>query len=250
MAGSRNAIPPYFPQSIDLCTFPGIVQSDQRQNLVSLLQGPGSSTALHQLSQLQYQSVVSLLAGQHQLDPHLLSLATSSSPFSMRVGLPREANLATAQARTSSNASPKLLAQSEDEFKLSPQQVFLRQQIEVFAATKDDVTTHTRGRNKPISKGQVGIRCRHCSHLPISRRQKGSTYFPASLQGIYQAAQNMSTTHLQCGLCSEMPDAIKNEFARLLATKVARPGAGRLYWAESARKLQLVDSDAGIRFVN
>ena len=58
----------------------------------------------------------------------------------------------------------------------------------------------------------------------------------------------MCTTHMQCGLCSEMPDEIKNEFARLLATKVASSGAGRPYWAESAKRLGLVDTEEGIRF--
>jgi len=144
---------------------------------------------------------------------------------------------------------PVLLARPEDALKLSSHQVLLRHQIEAFKATEEDITTHTRGRNKPILIGQVGIRCRHCAHLPVSCRQKGSTYFPASCLGLYQAAQNMSTTHMQCGLCNEMPDLIKHQFAHLISTKVASSGAGRPFWAESARKLGLVDTeDQGIRF--
>jgi hypothetical protein len=133
--------------------------------------------------------------------------------------------------------------------KLSSHQVQLRNQIEAFQATDDDVTTHTRGRNKPITIGQIGIRCRHCSHLPVVRRQKGSTYFPATLLGLYQAAQNMSTTHMQCGLCHEMPQDIKESFVSLLTTKPASSGAGRPYWAQSAKKLGLVDTEDGIRFI-
>uniref|UniRef100_A0A7S3L346 Uncharacterized protein n=1 Tax=Amphora coffeiformis TaxID=265554 RepID=A0A7S3L346_9STRA len=144
---------------------------------------------------------------------------------------------------------PVILAHPGDHLKLSAHQVFLRKQIEAFRAGKDETSTHTRGRNKPICIDQVGIRCRHCAHLPISRRQKGSTYFPSSLQGIYQASQNMSTTHMQCGLCDHMPNEIKNEFSRLLATKVSSSGAGRPYWAESAASLGLVDTEDGIRFV-
>jgi len=143
---------------------------------------------------------------------------------------------------------PVILARPEDGFKLSSHQVFLRHQIEVFQATEDDVSTHTRGRNKPISFGQVGIRCRHCAHLPVSRRQKGSTYFPASLLGLYQAAQNMCTTHMQCGLCTEMPIAIKQQFSQLLNNKSSSSGAGRPYWAKTAAKLGLVDTEEGIRF--
>ena len=60
----------------------------------------------------------------------------------------------------------------------------------------------------------------------------------------------MSTTHMQCGLCDHMPDEIKNEFARLLATKVSSSGAGRPYWAESAENLGLIDTEEGIRFVH
>jgi len=143
---------------------------------------------------------------------------------------------------------PALLAQPEDCLKLSNHQVFLRHQIEAFRATEDDIATHTRGRNKPITLGQVGIRCRHCADLPVARRQKGSTYFPASLMGLYQAAQNMSTTHMQCGLCTEMPVNIKQQFAHLISSKTASSGAGRPYWAKSAEKLGLVDTEDGIRF--
>jgi len=145
-------------------------------------------------------------------------------------------------------ALPVLMARPEDSKKLSSHQVLLRHQIEAFQATDEDVSTHTRGRNKPIMIGQIGIRCRHCAHLPVSHRQKGSTYFPASLLGLYQAAQNMSTTHMQCGLCNEMPDMIKHQFAQLLSTKVASSGAGRPFWADSAKKLGLVDTEDGIRF--
>jgi len=144
---------------------------------------------------------------------------------------------------------PRVLAQPEDSRKLSSHQVFLRHQIEAFQATEDDITTHTRGRNKPIMIGQVGIRCRHCSHLPVARRQKGSTYFPNSLSGLYQAAQNMSTTHMRCGLCTEMPSAVKQQFALLIASKTSS-GAGRPYWAKSAEKLGLVDTEDGIRFIH
>jgi hypothetical protein len=144
---------------------------------------------------------------------------------------------------------PVLLARPEDSEKLSLHQVLLRHQIEAFKATNDDVLTHTRGRNKPICLGQVGIRCRHCKHLPVAKRQKGAVYFPASLSGLYQASQNMSTTHLQCGLCSEMPLVIKHQFAMLMSTKASSSGAGRPYWADSATKLGLVDTDEGIRFV-
>jgi hypothetical protein len=146
---------------------------------------------------------------------------------------------------------PICLAQSDDEYKLSDHQYFLRQQIEAFQATQDDLTTHTRGRNKPIQLGQVGIRCRHCAHIPVSRRQRGSTYFPSKKLGIYQAAQNMSTAHIQCGLCTEMPEEIKLKFIEIMSAQESNcgNGAGRPYWAQSATQLGLVDTEEGIGFI-
>jgi hypothetical protein len=155
-------------------------------------------------------------------------------------------------AYTTPLSLPICLARSAvDEYKLSEHQIFLRQQIEAFQATEDDVMTHTRGRNKPILLGQVGIRCRHCAHLPVSRRQKGSTYFPSNKLGIYQAAQNMSTAHIQCGLCHEMPEDIKLKFIEIMSAKKPNcsNGAGRPYWAQSATLLGLVDTEEGIRFI-
>jgi hypothetical protein len=148
-------------------------------------------------------------------------------------------------------SQPVCLARSVDKYKLSDHQNFLRQQIEAFQATQDDVMTHTRGRNKPVQLGQVGIRCRHCAHIPVSRRQMGSTYFPSNKFGIYQAAQNMSTAHIQCGLCTEMPVAIKWKFIEIASAKKPKGshGAGRLYWAHSATQLGLVDTEEGIRFI-
>ncbi len=144
---------------------------------------------------------------------------------------------------------PCVLALPDDGLWLSPQQVFLRQQILVFRASKSDISTHKRGRNKPVVVGQVGIRCRHCAHIPVVRIQKGSLYFPATIHGLYQAAQNMSTIHLQCGLCSEMPELVRQKFSFLLSIKGTSSGAGRPHWEKAARKVGLVDSPNGIRFI-
>jgi hypothetical protein len=144
---------------------------------------------------------------------------------------------------------PVTLSLPIDHLKVSEHQALLRQQIEAFRATEDDVSTHSRGRNKAIVLGQVGIRCRHCAHLPVLHRLKGSTYFPASTLGIYQAAQNMSTSHIQNGLCSQMAVHLTVQFAQIMALKSTSSGAGRHYWAESAKQLGLVDTEAGIVFV-
>jgi hypothetical protein len=143
---------------------------------------------------------------------------------------------------------PRPLAHDNDHLFLSEHQIFLRQQIEVFCATEADINVRARGRNKRITLGQVGVRCRYCAHLPC--RQKGSLYYPSSTLGLYQAAQNMSTTHMQCGLCVAMPDSVKKRFADLITTKTLGSLRGRSYWSNSAKEMGLMDTvDQGIRYV-
>jgi hypothetical protein len=137
---------------------------------------------------------------------------------------------------------------SEDRGKLNDNQIFLRRQIEIFRASKDDILNLTRGKNKPIVLQQVGIRCRHCSNVSMGRRRKGSTYFPSNLMGIYQAAQNMSVEHLQSGLCTELPPDVKERCSGFGSGKSVASCAGKQYWAEAGRMLGLIDTDDGIRF--
>jgi len=143
---------------------------------------------------------------------------------------------------------PTLLVVPMDHMQLSSHQTLLRYQIEVFRAGEEDTSTHTRGRNKPVQLGQIGIRCRHCKVLPVSRRKRGSVYFPRAVEGFYQAAQNMNSTHLQTGECPLMGNALRQEFANLIATRGVSTGAGRAYWAKQARKLGLRNTENGIVF--
>jgi hypothetical protein len=119
--------------------------------------------------------------------------------------------------------TPFRLSSPNDALHLSKFQVFLRLNIEAFAATLTDVAIRIRGRNKAIQVHQVGIRCRHCAHLATIRRVKAAVYFPSSTLGLYQAAQNMSTSHLQCGLCPQMPESIKTLSMPSTATQWSWP---------------------------
>ena len=64
-----------------------------------------------------------------------------------------------------------------DEETLTAYQCLLRKQLELFEAGPDDVRGNAQGRNTPIRLGQVGIRCRHCAHLPKAARSRGSVYY-------------------------------------------------------------------------
>ena len=83
--------------------------------------------------------------------------------------------------------------------------------------------------------GQVGIRCRHCAKLPTWSRARGAVYYTATLDGLYQAAQNMAKNHL-CKQCQLIPE---NDRARLnqLRDCKKRAAGGKKYWAEGARVL-------------
>ncbi len=147
------------------------------------------------------------------------------------------------------NAVRLTLYIASDDGKLNKNQIFLRQNIELFRATEKDILSLTRGKNKPIVLHQVGIRCCHCSHVPVGRRKKGSTYFPSNLIGLYQAAQNLSVEHLQSGLCTELPPDVRERFAEFASgKKCGVSGAGKKYWAEAGRRMGLIDTDDGIRF--
>jgi hypothetical protein len=143
---------------------------------------------------------------------------------------------------------PFTLALPDDTRKLSSLQVLLRQQIEFFSASEDDLLTHARGRNKPITLKQVGIRCRHCANLALKRRKKGSVYFPFTLLGIYQAAQNMASTHFTKDNCNENLSEIKSMITQRLGCK-SSVGSGKEFWADAARILGLLDTELGIRFI-
>lgn len=62
-----------------------------------------------------------------------------------------------------------------DKEQLSEYQILLREQLEMFEATNEDVESSTQGRKKKVLLGQVGLRCRHCVGLPQRARGRGAT---------------------------------------------------------------------------
>ena len=60
---------------------------------------------------------------------------------------------------------PVPLGLESDKDWLTPLHCFIRRYcVEVFTATEIDVATPSKGKRKPITVGQVGIRCPHCHH--------------------------------------------------------------------------------------
>jgi hypothetical protein len=130
------------------------------------------------------------------------------------------------------NRPPEILYTEDDDHNLSAYQCLVRQQIEIFQALAGDVEASAQGRNIPIALGQVGIRCRHCSHLSPRHRNPASCYFPRKLCGIYQTAQNMSSVHLR-DKCVLVPTTIRQKLLFLKEQKATNTG-GRKYWINHA----------------
>ena len=139
-----------------------------------------------------------------------------------------------------------VLAMSCDKDMLSPYQCLVRQQIELFEATQEDVNTNAQGRNRPIVLGQVGIRCRHCTFLALHLRARGCTYYPSTATGLYQASQNLASGHL-CDHCKNIPSSVRGELCRLRERK-SSAGGGKKYWADGVRSLGVFEDDHGLRF--
>jgi hypothetical protein len=135
-----------------------------------------------------------------------------------------------------------------DQQQLSKYQVLIRRQLEYFVSQEDDVAYSVQGRKKQIVIGQVGIRCRHCSYLPHRLRGRGAGYYPAKLSGVYQAAQNMATNHLNQH-CNVIPAAIREELCSLRGGRhESSAGGGKQYWTNKCTEIGLMEHDDGVYF--
>lgn len=153
---------------------------------------------------------------------------------------------------------PIPLALESDKEWLTPLHCFVRQHcVEVFTATKTDVATPCKGKRRPIVVDQVGIRCPHCRHPDIvdedgreidfkEGRERGSTYYPTSINCIYNAAMNLLQRHLHA--CPHVPKETMNQF-NMLKQDDARSGTSKRYWVESAQMLGLVDTNNGVSLI-
>lgn len=132
-----------------------------------------------------------------------------------------------------------------DEEHLSEYQIMVRQQLELFEAEQEDVDSNTQGRKKAVTLGQVGLRCKHCAVIPLRQRGKGSVYYPTKLAGIYQAAQNMASSHL-VDACQCIDERMKVTLLGLRQRRDTASG-GKQYWADGAKAVGLYETEDGLR---
>ena len=141
---------------------------------------------------------------------------------------------------------PIVLYMTCDDDALSDYQCLVRKNIELFEAQYQDIESNAQGRNRPIVLGQVGIQCKHCTHLPPKHRARGAVYYPAKLEGLYQAAQNQANGHL-AEHCNHVPAEVRAELIRLKDRK-SSAGGGKKYWADGVRVLGVYEDAHGLRF--
>ena len=162
-------------------------------------------------------------------------------------GTPIAAAVAATEDNRDTNSKATLLYMQCDEDVLCPSQIFLRKQIELFEAQSLDIELFVSGRRRPVVLGQIGIRCRHCAHLHPSTRKKGSAYYPSRLNGIYQAAQNIASSHL-CDSCESVDGWTKSKLLEFQFVKTRKGYGGKNYWGQAAKALQVIETDAGLKF--
>lgn len=83
-----------------------------------------------------------------------------------------------------------LLALPEDYQFLNALHCIVRNNIEVFCATKEDVNAPCPGRKKPVVEGQVGLRCIHCHKAKLESKKyrvKRAVCYPSSITRIYNS---------------------------------------------------------------
>jgi hypothetical protein len=132
-----------------------------------------------------------------------------------------------------------------DNHQLSEYQVTVRQHLEIFEAEQEDYESNIQGRKRKVFPGQAGIRCRHCSNTPLRYRGRGAVYYPMKLSCIYQAAQNMASSHLSDS-CSHIPADVKQKLLDLRHRRDTASG-GKKYWAEAGNASGLYDTEEGLR---
>mmetsp|Transcript_25168 Transcript_25168/g.27742 ORF Transcript_25168/g.27742 Transcript_25168/m.27742 type:complete len:548 (+) Transcript_25168:113-1756(+) len=187
--------------------------------------------------------------GRHaSLRNQLLSNDQASMRFATlskeRTGTP-----STSIVRRNSKQHPAvdLYMQCDDDI-LSDYQILLRKQIEFFEAGPAEVQSVSQSRRKAIRIGQVGIRCKHCGKLAPLKQPKGTVYYPSYLRALYQAGQNMATSHFMIS-CESIDEGCKKQLKTFREGQALVGHGGKKYWEDCAKAVGVTEAiDGGLRF--
>jgi len=147
------------------------------------------------------------------------------------------------------NGLVKLLALPEDRISLSETLCIVRENVEVFQATMEDVEAPAPGRKHAVTVGQVGLRCIHCRHTTrSSERVKRAVCYPSSIKRIYRTVIDMKLDHFLH--CKFVPQNLKDTLAALKANNTRSTGTTMQYFIRAASTLGMVDGPSGLRIVD
>jgi len=136
--------------------------------------------------------------------------------------------------------SIKLLALPEDRISLSETLCIVRENVEVFTATIEDVEAPAPGRKHAVTVGQVGLRCIHCRHTTrSSERVKRAVCYPSSIKRIYRTVIDMKLDHFLH--CKFVPQNLKDTLQALKANNTRSTGTTMQYFIRAATTLGMVD---------
>eukprot|EP00934_Nitzschia_sp_Nitz4_P008503 Nitzschia sp. Nitz4//scaffold221_size33835//12129//15345//NITZ4_007851-RA/size33835-processed-gene-0.21-mRNA-1//-1//CDS//3329542557//8493//frame0 len=142
----------------------------------------------------------------------------------------------------------RLLALPEDRISLSETLCLVRENIEVFTATIEDVEAPAPGRKHAVVVGQVGLRCIHCRHTTrSSERVKRAVCYPSSIKRIYRTVIDMKLDHFLH--CKFVPEQLKETLNALKANNTRSTGTTMQYFIRAAGTLGMVDGTSGVRLI-
>lgn len=145
--------------------------------------------------------------------------------------------------------SIKLLALPEDRISLSETLCIVRENVEVFTATIEDVEAPAPGRKHAVTVGQVGLRCIHCRHTTrSSERVKRAVCYPSSIKRIYRTVIDMKLDHFLH--CKFVPQNLKDTLQALKANNTRSTGTTMQYFIRAATTLGMVDGPSGVRITD
>eukprot|EP00986_Skeletonema_menzelii_P011685 scaffold6108_cov119-Skeletonema_menzelii.AAC.7 len=165
------------------------------------------------------------------------------------------------ESNTSSNipragvAYPTRLSIPFDEQFLDPVHRFLRSScVEVFVCGGNMNPKGLGRRAYPQTethvRGQVGLRCPHCQHIPKSNRANQAVSYPSKLGHIYESVRNFQRIHFEA--CEYIPSSLKKEYMELVSQTQSSKKIHRkyikVYFAEAAREIGMVESPYGLFF--
>jgi len=147
------------------------------------------------------------------------------------------------------NGPVKLLALPEDRISLSETLCIVRENVEVFTATIEDVEAPAPGRKHAVTVGQVGLRCIHCRHTTrSSERVKRAVCYPSSIKRIYRTVIDMKLDHFLH--CKFVPQNLKDTLQALKANNTRSTGTTMQYFIRAATTLGMVDGPSGVRIAD